>query len=71
MPLIIAADNLEPLNPVIGQAVAGLDSQPLQEMARRLAQAGASLLCGSRRPSSASWPGPAWRWLWLTSSSPA
>jgi 5-methyltetrahydrofolate corrinoid/iron sulfur protein methyltransferase len=44
MPLIIAADNLEPLNPVIGQAIAGLDPQPLQEMARRLAQAGASLL---------------------------
>jgi RHS repeat-associated protein len=44
MPLIIAADNLEPLNPVIGQAIAGLDPQPLQEMARRLAQAGATLL---------------------------
>jgi 5-methyltetrahydrofolate corrinoid/iron sulfur protein methyltransferase len=44
MPLIIAADNLEPLNPVIAQALASLDPLPLQELARRLEQAGASLL---------------------------
>ncbi|HZE22306.1 MAG TPA: dihydropteroate synthase [Desulfobaccales bacterium] len=44
MSLIIAADNLEPLNPTIGQAIASLDPLPLQKMARRLAKAGSSLL---------------------------
>jgi 5-methyltetrahydrofolate corrinoid/iron sulfur protein methyltransferase len=44
MPLTIAADNLEPLNPVVAQALEALDPKPLQEMARRLEQAGARLL---------------------------
>jgi 5-methyltetrahydrofolate corrinoid/iron sulfur protein methyltransferase len=44
MPLTVAADNLEPLNPVIASAIADLDPQPLQELARRLAQAGAAWL---------------------------
>ena len=44
MPLIIAADNLNILNPVVAQALDGLDPQPLQELARRLEQAGADLI---------------------------
>ena len=44
MPLIIAADNLHVLNPVVAQALNGLDPQPLQELARRLEQAGADLI---------------------------
>jgi 5-methyltetrahydrofolate corrinoid/iron sulfur protein methyltransferase len=43
-PLTVAADNLEPLNPVVAQALEALEPQPLQEMARRLEQAGARLL---------------------------
>ena len=44
MPLIIAADNLNILNPVVAQALDALDPQPLQELARRLEQAGANLI---------------------------
>ena len=44
MPLIIAADNLNILNPVVAQALSALDPQPLQELARRLEQAGADLI---------------------------
>jgi 5-methyltetrahydrofolate corrinoid/iron sulfur protein methyltransferase len=44
MPLIIAADNLNILNPVVPQALDGLDPRPLQELARRLEQAGANLI---------------------------
>ena len=36
MDLIIAADNLNILNPVVAQALDALDPQPLQELARRL-----------------------------------
>ena len=44
MPLIIAADNLNILNPTVAQALDGLDPQPLQELARRVEQAGANLI---------------------------
>ena len=44
MTLTIAADNLEPLKPVVAQALDALDPQPLQELARRLEQAGADLI---------------------------
>jgi 5-methyltetrahydrofolate corrinoid/iron sulfur protein methyltransferase len=44
MSLIIAADNLNILNPVVAQALSALDPQPLQELARRLEQAGAGLI---------------------------
>ena len=44
MGLIIAADNLNILNTVVAQALAALDPQPLQELARRLEQAGADLI---------------------------
>jgi cobalamin-dependent methionine synthase I len=44
MGLIIAADNLHVLNPVVAQALDTLDPQPLQELARRLEQAGANLM---------------------------
>jgi 5-methyltetrahydrofolate corrinoid/iron sulfur protein methyltransferase len=44
MSLIIAADNLNAVNPVVGQALLTLDPHPLQELARRLEQAGADLL---------------------------
>jgi len=44
MGLIIAADNLNILNPVVAQALEALDPQPLQELARRLEQAGADLI---------------------------
>jgi hypothetical protein len=43
MPRIIAADNLQPLNPVVAQAINTLNPQPLQELARRCEQAGAQL----------------------------
>ncbi len=42
MPLIIAADNLNILNPVVAQALEALDPRPLQELARRCEQAGAN-----------------------------
>jgi 5-methyltetrahydrofolate corrinoid/iron sulfur protein methyltransferase len=44
MPLIIAADNLQPLQPAVAQALSTLNPQPLQELARRAEQAGAQLL---------------------------
>jgi 5-methyltetrahydrofolate corrinoid/iron sulfur protein methyltransferase len=44
MPLIIAADNLNILNPAVAQALEALDPRPLQELARRLEQAGANLI---------------------------
>jgi 5-methyltetrahydrofolate corrinoid/iron sulfur protein methyltransferase len=42
--LIIAADNLNILNPIVAQALDGLDPEPLQELARRFEQAGANLI---------------------------
>jgi 5-methyltetrahydrofolate corrinoid/iron sulfur protein methyltransferase len=44
MPLIIAADNLNILNPAVAQALNALDPRPLRELARRLEQAGANLI---------------------------
>jgi cobalamin-dependent methionine synthase I len=44
MPLIVAADNLHVLNPVVAKALQSLDSYPLQELTRRLEQAGAHLI---------------------------
>jgi 5-methyltetrahydrofolate corrinoid/iron sulfur protein methyltransferase len=44
MPLIIAADNLNILNPAVAQALDSLDPGPLQELARRAEQAGANLM---------------------------
>jgi 5-methyltetrahydrofolate corrinoid/iron sulfur protein methyltransferase len=44
MPLTIAADNLNILNQAVAKALDALDPKPLQELARRLEQAGADLL---------------------------
>jgi 5-methyltetrahydrofolate corrinoid/iron sulfur protein methyltransferase len=44
MTLTIAADNLEPLKPLVAQALEALDPRPLQELARRCEQAGANLI---------------------------
>jgi 5-methyltetrahydrofolate corrinoid/iron sulfur protein methyltransferase len=44
MDLIVAADNLHVLNPVVARALDTLDPQPLQELARRCEQAGANLI---------------------------
>jgi 5-methyltetrahydrofolate corrinoid/iron sulfur protein methyltransferase len=44
MTLTITADNLEPLKPLVAQALEALDPQPLQDLARRLEQAGANLI---------------------------
>jgi 5-methyltetrahydrofolate corrinoid/iron sulfur protein methyltransferase len=44
MTLIIAADNLNILNPAVAQALHDLDPRPLQELARRCEQAGADLI---------------------------
>jgi 5-methyltetrahydrofolate corrinoid/iron sulfur protein methyltransferase len=44
MPLMVAADNLHALNPVVARALATSDPFPLQELARRLEQAGAQLI---------------------------
>ncbi len=44
MPLIIAADNLNILNPAVARALDTLDPRPLQELARRAEQAGAHLI---------------------------
>jgi 5-methyltetrahydrofolate corrinoid/iron sulfur protein methyltransferase len=44
MPLIVAADNLHALNPVVAKALQSLDSYPLQELARRVEQTGAQLI---------------------------
>ncbi|MFA5112360.1 MAG: dihydropteroate synthase [Desulfobaccales bacterium] len=44
MPLTIAADNLNILNPAVARALDLLDPRPLQELARRAEQAGANLI---------------------------
>jgi 5-methyltetrahydrofolate corrinoid/iron sulfur protein methyltransferase len=44
MPLIIAADNLNILNPPVARALEALDPGPLQELARRCEQAGVNLI---------------------------
>jgi 5-methyltetrahydrofolate corrinoid/iron sulfur protein methyltransferase len=44
MPLIVAADNLQVLNPAVALALDTLNPQPLQELARRAEQAGADLI---------------------------
>jgi 5-methyltetrahydrofolate corrinoid/iron sulfur protein methyltransferase len=44
MPLILAADNLNILNPAVAQALSDLNPRPLQELARRCQQAGAQWL---------------------------
>ena len=44
MPLIVAADNLPVLNPVVAKALQSLEPYPLQELARRVEQAGAQLI---------------------------
>jgi 5-methyltetrahydrofolate corrinoid/iron sulfur protein methyltransferase len=44
MPLSLAADNLQVLNPVVARALHTLDPHPLQELARRVEQAGAQLI---------------------------
>ena len=44
MPLIVAADNLNILNPPVARALDALDPRPLQELARRCEQAGANLI---------------------------
>lgn len=41
--MILAADNLNPLNPVVAAALKNLQPQPLPELARRLEQTGAGL----------------------------
>ncbi len=42
--MILAADNLQIFNPVVAKALAAKDPGPLQDLARRCRQAGASLL---------------------------
>jgi len=42
--LIVAADNLNILNPVVAAALQNLEAGPLQELARRCEQAGAKIL---------------------------
>ncbi|MFZ5449821.1 MAG: dihydropteroate synthase [Thermodesulfobacteriota bacterium] len=44
MPLIVAADNLHALDPVVARALLALNPQPLQELARRVEQTGAHLI---------------------------
>jgi 5-methyltetrahydrofolate corrinoid/iron sulfur protein methyltransferase len=44
MPLKIAADNLNVLNPAVAQALQNLNPEPLRELARRAEQAGAHLI---------------------------
>jgi cobalamin-dependent methionine synthase I len=44
MPLIIAADNLNILNPAVAQALNALAPRPLQDLARRCEHAGANLI---------------------------
>jgi cobalamin-dependent methionine synthase I len=44
MALIIVADNLNILNPVVASALENLEAEPLQELARRCEQAGAKIL---------------------------
>lgn len=40
MPLTIASDNLNALNPMVAKALLTLDPHPLQELARRIEQTG-------------------------------
>ena len=42
--MILAADNLQALNPQVAGALKNLDPHPLEELARRLEQAGAQIL---------------------------
>lgn len=42
--MIVAADNLHALNPVVAAALKNLEAAPLQELARRCEQAGAKIL---------------------------
>jgi len=42
--MIIAADNLHAMNPIVWEALRTLDPKPLQELARRCEEAGAKLL---------------------------
>jgi len=42
--MILAADNLTGADPLVQQALRDLDPKPVQELARRLADAGADLL---------------------------
>lgn len=44
MTLMVAADNLNALNPAVAKALQNLDPHPLQELARRVEQAGANLI---------------------------
>ncbi len=44
MPLSLAADNLNALNPVVAKALQTLDPHPLQELARRVEQAGVQII---------------------------
>ena len=44
MSILLAADNLQALNPAVAHALEDLHAQPLQDLARRCEQAGASLL---------------------------
>jgi 5-methyltetrahydrofolate corrinoid/iron sulfur protein methyltransferase len=44
MSILLAADNLQALNPAVARALEDLDPQPLQDLARRCEQAGARLL---------------------------
>lgn len=44
MPLSLAADNLNALNPIVAKALETLEPHPLQELARRVEQAGAQLI---------------------------
>jgi cobalamin-dependent methionine synthase I len=44
MALIVAADNLNVMNPVVAAALQNLEAAPLQELARRCEQAGAKIL---------------------------
>jgi 5-methyltetrahydrofolate corrinoid/iron sulfur protein methyltransferase len=42
--MLVAADNLTASQPVVAQALADLDPRPLQELARRVEQAGADII---------------------------
>jgi 5-methyltetrahydrofolate corrinoid/iron sulfur protein methyltransferase len=44
MPLTVAADNLNVLNPVVAKAMQTLEPHPIQELARRVEQAGVNLI---------------------------
>ena len=42
--MIVVADNLNVVNPVVAAALQNLEAGPLQELARRCEQAGAKIL---------------------------